>query len=148
MKIITGNYRDVRDECEKLYPEGYFEFVFACCDENSRFREIDRFLYESRKTLRYQREYVGNVVVDITAWNDTELNSLFDAFMYLLKDGKEKYRVAFTMGNRSSDKLLKRLNDVFEGDIQVVDLHLDVEPMKHKIGFTANVESEEEYVRK
>ena len=90
MYLVQGKYSEAIAKCQKILDGNYFEFEFLYTDESERFREIDRFLYESRHTLRFENEYRGNVVIDISDWNE-KTNSYFDAFMYFLKDNAAKY---------------------------------------------------------
>lgn len=150
MKIITGNYKDIKQCLDNLYPSGYFMFDFTYCTDPDpmKFREIDRFLFQSKKTLRFKNEYSGNVVVDLTEWNDGVINNLLDKFMYFLKDRERKYHITFVASKRCSEKLYSKLNEIFECTISKIDLPISRDFCKNNIGFIVNNESEKDYVRK
>lgn len=79
MYLVQGKYSEAIAKCQKILDDDYFEFEFLYTDESERFREIDRFLYESRHTLRFENEYRGNVVIDISGWSEkTNLYSVLD----------------------------------------------------------------------
>lgn len=142
MLLVQGDYRKAVEYCSKNMPEGYFEFEFLHVSPSERFREIDRFLYESRHSLHFASEYRGNVVVDISAWNHKELNSYFDAFLYFLYDNREKYHCVLLLHEKCSEKLLNKLKALF--DIQEIQLQLPKESKAIRIGFAADEETEEE----
>lgn len=131
MYLVQGKYSEAIAKCKKILDDDYFEFEFLYTDESERFREIDRFLYESRHTLRFENEYRGNVVIDISGWSE-KTNLYFDAFMYFLKDNKDKYCCVFISDKRCSNETLEKLNDFFEIDEIKLDLY---EEKKIRIGF-------------
>ena len=134
MRLITGIYNKVKEECSRLFSESYFEFNFLHVPETERFREIDRFLYESRHTLRFENEYTGNVILDISAWNHKPLNSYFEAFMYFIKDNKDKYECALIVNERCSSEMCEKLKEFF-GDIKEIQMPVLHESKKVRIGF-------------
>lgn len=139
MYLVQGKYSEAIAKCQKILDGNYFEFEFLYTDESERFREIDRFLYESRHTLRFENEYRGNVVIDISDWNE-KTNSYFDAFMYFLKDNAAKYCCVFISNKKCSDKTIEKFNDLFI--IEEICLSLPEEKKKVKIGFVDNERSE------
>lgn len=145
MTLITGAYPKVKKECEGMFADGYFEFSFLYTHESERFREIDRFLYESRHTLRFENEYIGNVVLDISEWNRKPLNSYFEAFMYFLKDNKNKYNCVM-IANDCSDGLREKLRAFF-GEIKEIQISVSKKPEKIQIGFALDERKEGKDVR-
>lgn len=141
MKIIIGSYEKVKDRCLKIFPGGYYDFNFLYVSENERFREIDRFLYESRHLLRFKNEYTGNVVIDISEWNNKILNRYFDAFMFFVKDNLNRINCVFVINEKCNDELIAKLKSFF--NIEQVLLQLPKEQPKVKIGFAINEEKEE-----
>ena len=142
MKIITGSYEKVKKEIEKLIGNDYFEFFFPYVEDSvDRFREIDRFLYESRKHTRFKNRYVGNIVIDITDWNNRECNKYFDAFMYFVKDNTDLNRFIFTVDKPSSRELIERLSVFFT--INEKSLETMKPKQKIKIGFALPEEKED-----
>lgn len=132
MYLVQGKYSEAIAKCQKILDDDYFEFEFLYTDESERFREIDRFLYESRHTLRFENEYRGNVVIDISGWNKKH-NMYFDAFMYFLKDNADKYCCVLISNKKCSGKTIEKLNDLFT--IEEICLSLPEEKKKVKIGF-------------
>lgn len=87
MYLLQGDYNKVKTHCKDFFENDYFEFELSYVPENEKFREIDRFLWESRhECTRYKNKYNGNLVVGLTEWNSNASNKYFDAFMYFLKD--------------------------------------------------------------
>lgn len=139
MYLVQGKYSETIKKCQEMFDDDYFEFEFLYTDESERFREIDRFLYESRHTLRFENEYKGNVVIDISGWNE-KTNLYFDAFMYFLKDNMDKYFCILISNKKCPDKTIEKLNDLF--DIEEMCLSLPEEKKKVKIGFVDDERSE------
>ena len=141
MDIITGTYEKVKDVCKGIYPQGFFDFNFVYVSESERLREIDRFLYESKQTLRFENEYSGAVVIDVSEWNH-RINSYFEAFMYFIKDNAEKYDCVLILNERCSADMTDKLKSVF-GEASEKKLPLQNEKKKNRIGFA--VEEHETY---
>lgn len=141
MLLVQGDYRKAIGYCSENMPEGYFEFELPYVKTSERFREIDRFLYESRHSLHFASEYRGNVVVDISEWNHKELNSYFDAFLYFLYDNREKYHCVLLLHEKCSEKLLNQIKALF--DVREIQLQLPKESKAIRIGFTADAGTEE-----
>ncbi|MGN1419170.1 MAG: hypothetical protein ACI4W6_07560 [Acutalibacteraceae bacterium] len=142
MYLIQGNYKKAIRYCyEKLNGE-YFEFKFPYVSEDCRFREIDRFLYESKNTLRFENEYIGNIVVDLSEWNKKKTNIYFEAFMYFLEDNSKKYNCIFIMDKKCDDELFKNIKEFF--DIEEIRLDLPETKKKVKIGFDIDVQNGKE----
>lgn len=139
MYLVQGKYSEAIAKCQKILDGDYFEFEFLYTDESERFREIDRFLYESRHTLRFENEYRGNVVIDISGWNE-KTNLYFDAFMYFLKDNADKYCCVLISNKKCSSKTIEKLNDLFE--IDDIQLNLPDEKKKVRMGFVDDEGSE------
>lgn len=133
MFLIQGEYKKSINYCKDLFNSNFFEFELPFVPENNRFREIDRFLYESRHTLRFTNEYIGNVVVDISDWNGSEINNYFEAFMFFLKDNSKKYKCALIINERCHNNLLIKLKEFF--DLREVELELPPKKQVNKIGF-------------
>ena len=143
MELISGSYEKVKHECEKMIGKEYFEFFFPYVEDNvDRFREIDRFLYESRKQTRFKNSYVGNVVIDISDWNNrSSFNKYFDAFMYFIKDNMNLNRFIFTADKPCNRELFERLQKYFK--IEEMCLEAVKPKQKIKIGFALPEEKED-----
>lgn len=134
MKLISGAYEALRERCDEQFRDGYFEFYFPYIDGDSRFREIDRFLYESKHTVRYKNSYTGNVVIDLSEWNRRgHFNEYFDAFMYFVKDRMRSVNCIFITDRQCGDELERRLSDFFE--LQHIPLEGGALPKRTRIGF-------------
>lgn len=146
MRLVTGIYSKVKEECARMFSDGYFEFSFLYVPETEKFREIDRFLYESRHTLRFKNEYSGNVILDVSEWNHKPLNSYFEAFLYFLKDNEDKYECALIVNERCSSEMREKLKEFF-GDIKEIRMPVFHESKKVRIGFVIDEEKEVNNVR-
>ena len=122
MVIIQGEYEDAIRYCVHHISKDYFEFSLSYVDTNERFRELDRFLWESRHCLRFQNEFKGDTLIDLTAWNCKEayeFNDYFDAFMFYLKSKQDKLNVTFIVSDKCSESLHQKLCRHF--DLQVIE---------------------------
>lgn len=153
--ILEGNYKDLHHIMQKSKID-YFQFDLPFIDENEVFRELDRFLYESRiQKTHFKNQYKGKVYVNISGWNDFQ-NKYLDAFIYFLYDNVESQILDVTLINeeKTSEKLLKRISRVF--DIERTALReMEREENKRVIGFTSDRyessqkgENEDEYICK
>lgn len=133
MYLVQGNYCKVKEYCSKMFDGRFFEFDLVYVDEQERFREIDRFLYESRHTLRFQNEYVGNVIVNLTEWNTNPCNAYLEAFLYFIKDNAEKYNCVFIMDEKCDEELLELLSEKFE--IECIEIDAENKLSMPRIGF-------------
>ena len=117
MVVMQGNYEEAIRYCESKTNGEYFEFVFPYVEQEERFRELDRFLWESRHCLRFQNEYDGNVLIELSGWNDKskfDFNEYFDAFMYFLRSKADKLNVTFFVNGTCSETLFANLSKHFE----------------------------------
>lgn len=138
--LITGMYEKVKEECNRIFSTSqYFDFNLFYVPETDRFREIDRFLYDSKHMLRYENEYTGNVIVDISEWNRNFINTYFDSFMYFLKDNITKYKCILIADDRCSDALMKKLK-LFFSELKEIQLPIRTEKKQTQIGFAINDE--------
>lgn len=130
MVVIQGNYENAIRYCDFITGGEYFEFVFPYVEQEERFRELDRFLWESKHCFRFQNEYSGNVLVELSGWNDKskyDFNEYFDAFMYFLRNKADKLNVTFFVNGKCSEALFANLSKHFEirltepgkGDVQL-----------------------------
>lgn len=144
MKLFTGLYAKIKEVCNALFADGYFEFQFLYVPDGTRFQELNRFLYESRHTLRFENEYTGNLVLDLSEWNHKPLNHHFEAFLYYLKDNRHKYNCALIVNGHCSDELRETLQRFFD-NLTEIQQGVPEEPKKIRIGFTTEKE-ETDYV--
>lgn len=144
MKIITGPYEKVRKKCSEIFKTDFFEFSFPFVDEGAeRFRELDRFLFESRKKTRFKNRYKGNVVIDVSAWNDRGIfNDYFDSFMYFIIDSMDESGFILTADKPCSAELISRLKRFF--DISEICLTKKKKAQKVTIGFAPSSEKEDD----
>ena len=91
MELIFADFATAISICEEQLGEKYYLFSLPYVATYDRFREIDRFLWESRHMYaRFQNRYSGPVVVDVTEWCREEPNVYLEAFLFFLKDLEEK----------------------------------------------------------
>ena len=144
--LIQGKYEEAITQCRSKIDGEYFEFCFSYTTAEERFREIDRFLWESRhQCTRYQNRYDGPVVVDLTQWARQYPNDYFDAFMYFLKDiscGRECIFISETVCGR---QIVDRMSDLFDVNVITLDtVKTHSEKKKtNPIGFAFNEEEKE-----
>ena len=132
MEIIQGKYEKAKRYYESFHTD-YFEFEFVYVPQDSHLREIDRFRWESRyEKTRFKNVYKGDVLIDLTEWNDAPDSSHFDAFMYFLKD-KEEYNCTFLVRNTATKSLKKKLEEFF--DLSLVDFSESQPCEMRTIGF-------------
>lgn len=131
--IILGSYENAKRMYEQKNGKNYFEFEFSFVDQSQNFREINRFLWESKHEMtRFKNRYSGPVLIDLSQWNDEQPNIYFDAFMYFLKDS-EDIEVTFAVDNDLSHQLKKRIEKLFE--LEIITLDREVEKEEARIGF-------------
>ncbi|MBR0113000.1 MAG: hypothetical protein IJM02_04565 [Clostridia bacterium] len=121
--LIQGDYDRAIGLCDKAFGK-YFEFCFCYVSELEKFRELDRFIWESRHCMRFQNEYTGEAVIDISDWNNREqyeLNDYFDAFLFYLKSKREKIHCTFLTDGYCSQPLQEKIEEFF-GNVRTVDL--------------------------
>lgn len=136
MYLIQGSYEKAIEYCQ-VNQKSFFEFEFCYTPMDERFRELDRFLWESRHQMtRYKNCYKGKVVINITSWNQHYPNGYFDAFMYYLKS-KSYYDVTLIIEEKCSINLLEKLKAFFEIDVVTLDKDKSVQQRKtqRQIGF-------------
>ena len=137
VKLFYGDYESVK---EALSTIAYYEFELQYEQYE---KEINRFLWESRKEMtEYKNRYTGNVVIDLSKWNERCDKPFFEAFQYFLLDNVTE--IIFILDNKPSNKLLNSLSKKF--DIETKELSLTKKAIKQKrIGFI--YEEEKENVR-
>lgn len=143
MKLILAPYADACTHCSELLGTDYFEFCFSYAAHDSRFREIDRFLWESRhEKSRFSNRYTGPAVIDITAWSSEMPNSYFDAFSYFLKDLTIDLPLVLISEKPLKEPIRSRLERFFE--LEITDLLVHKEEKKIRtIGFAVQKEESE-----
>ena len=132
--LIQGQYEKAKEHYISSGNEDFFEFHFTYTSVDKVFRELDRFIWESRRQkTRYKNQYIGPVLIDITEWNSNKTNEYFDAFMYYLKD-HDGLKCTFIVQNLCEEQFLERLNEFFEIEVDELDVRKD-KSHKRKIGF-------------
>lgn len=133
MNIYIGKYENCINLCRKDYLDGFFEFDLPYVSENDRFREIDRFLWESRHLTRFKNRYTGPIVVDISTWNEKFPNDYFKAFLLFIKDIESQLcPCTFISSNMCCEQIISSLKNVF--DINIISLESN-KNKGTKIGF-------------
>lgn len=145
MKILSGDRKKSFDYCDRVFNKDYFTFSFMYVEKGERFSEIDRFLDESIKKTRFSNEYKGNVVIDLSEWNESDdFNRFFNAFMYFIKDKTEVYKTyacIFVSDTPCSENLLAAMNKFFS--IREISMSGEQRSKKRKIGFDITESKEE-----
>lgn len=132
--LIQGEYEKAKDYYKSTMLNDYFEFHFVYTSTNEVFRELDRFIWESKhQKARFKNRYAGPVLIDLTEWNSSEPNEYFDAFLYYLKD-HVYLECTFIVQNLCDECFLEKIRSFFE--IYVVELEIQKgKDQKRRIGF-------------
>lgn len=143
MRLIHGDYEQSISYCKDKLGGDFFEFDLPYVPAAETFREIDRFLWESRhQCTRFQNRYEGRAVIDITDWNAHFPNDYFEAFLYFLKGSEAHLTCTLISSEPYSEQVLQRVRRLFP--VRQVQLDpSDRRPSRgsNVIGFSA--ESEE-----
>ena len=146
--IIQGDYAKITARLSKTFKVPYFDFNFSFTDENEVFREINRFVWESKHLMtRFKNRYYGPVAVSLSEWNGEVLNGYFDSFMYFIKDMFPDDKICFYVESQIEDELLNKI-ELFFPKAKVIDLLINKKP-ERRIGFVINSNEgmeEKEYV--
>lgn len=136
MILVQAKYEDAVEYCGRITDGEYFNFCFEYTPETVYFREIDRFLWESRhECARFRNSYDGPAVIDISEWADELPNKYFKAFLYFLKDR------AGRTGEENNILLCDRIcgreiSDAIEALFQLKTVTMGLEAKKERtIGF-------------
>lgn len=139
MKLAQGDCRKIKEYIYTVLKGRCFEFDFPYIDENSIFREINRFNDESKKLTRFKNKYTGDVVVNLTDWIDKPINEYFSAFMYYLVDRTLEFKnskLIFTSETICPREFLTTIENYFDNKIQLIDLGVKTKDTKKpSIGF-------------
>ena len=145
MDLIQGNYEESIFQCQMRFPNGFFAFCFAYTPSSeSHFREIDRFLWESRHECRFKNRYQGPCVVDITSWSGQYPNIYFDTFLYFLKDIIADNQCVLITQTECIHSVVDRLSDFFNINIITLDNSKLHNKKTNRIGFYSVEEEKEE----
>jgi len=150
MYFLQGDYKKVKGYFNDLFPNDYFEFEFSYVAEDEKFKEIDRFLWESRhECTRYKNRYNGSLVIGLNEWNNNETNKYFDAFMYFLKDYMRfAHSCVFFIEDFADKSLIEALEKHFDLTVKELSITVKNDRIQRKIGFCINPdEKEKENVR-
>ena len=144
MYLVQGEYENAVNYCRGIAQNAGFEFCFTYVSGNEVFKEINRFIWESKHMhTRFKNKYKGPVIIDISQWCTREPNLYFNAFMYYLKDNSNDYEINFISDKECPKFLIAHLKTFFELD--VIDLGIEKVKQETKIGFRIETE-EKEYV--
>lgn len=153
MLLVQGNFKRTKTFFENKIKKKYFEFSFGFVSEEERFREIDRFLWESKKEMTvFKNRYIGPCVIDISEWNDRICNRYFEAFMYFILDLSSSCDIYLTLDKECSNQLKSNL-ELFFSAIKIVSLGLDKSQQQTNVKiplgfhFSQNIKKDEDYVR-
>lgn len=142
MELIIGKIEKILDYYAKKTTGNYFGFELMPPASYVTFNELNRFRWESKKLTRFKNRYEGNVIIDLTAWNDGNFTCHeFEAFMYYLKDNPG-YVCTFASEKNLDPLLLKRLEGLFGEINQISFLTPQNNAKKRNIGFTIDNKEE------
>lgn len=143
MELIFADYAQAISHCRAVFGQRFFEFYFTYTPMQDRFREIDRYLWESKHACtRFANRYDGPVVIDLSDWSSAAPNDYFDAFLYFLKDQIDEDRCILISDKQCETAILKRLEKLFR--LERTDrLEPSAETRVRKIGFCAQEEEAE-----
>ena len=114
--LIQGDYKQAIGFCRAVFGD-FFEFRFSYVSDSEIFRELDRFIWESKHHLRFRNEFEGTAVIDLSAWNNCsahEFSEYFDAFMFYLQSKSDKINCAFMTDTYGSVPLKDKLKSHFD----------------------------------
>lgn len=132
--IIQGDYAKITARLSKTFKNEYFDFNFSFTDENEAFKEINRFIWESKHLMtRFKNRYYGSVAISLSEWNNEMPNCYFDSFMYFMKDMFPEEKICFYVESQIRDELLIRIK-MFFPNTKIIDLLINKKP-ERKIGF-------------
>lgn len=141
MKLICAGYEEAIAKCNELMKDGFFEFSFSYVPTEEKFRELDRFIWESKhQCARFKNYYEGDAVIELTEWNDNFTNEYFDAFMFYLKGNLGRISTTFIVDGRCSEALEKKMEKFFSIEIVELDENRANEEDGRFIGFAAGTE--------
>ena len=144
MRLIKGDYEKAVSYCREMIKGEFFEFDFPFVPMNEHFREIDRFLWESKhQCTRFENRFEGRAVIDISDWNRHYPNDYFDAFMYFMKDNEAYVSCTLISSEPWKSEVTDRLEKLFE--VKEVDLSGGESSKKsgNVIGFAVDFEKGE-----
>ena len=143
MELVIANYEYTRSWCRDYFCNDYFEFCFSYTSLKDRFREIDRYLWESRhEKTRFLNRYCGAVVIDISEWSEAMPNDYFDAFMFFLKDLSTSCQIAMISDKACEEQIVTRLRRFFQIEISDLLEKKDLQKTR-RIGFAVREEEME-----
>ncbi len=132
--IIQGDYAKITTRLSKTFKNEYFDFNFSFTDENEVFREINRFIWESKHLMtRFKNRYYGSVAISLSEWNNETPNGYFDSFMFFMKDMFPEDKICFYVESQIRDELLIRIK-LFFPNTKIIDLLINKKP-ERRIGF-------------
>ena len=134
MKLIQGEYRKSKEYILNELKNDYFEFNLPYVDENSVFKEINRFNDESKKCTRFK-------------WTNKPLNDYFIAFMCFLVDRTLEFnnsKLIFICEQICPKELIYTIEDYFDEKTQLIDIGVKTKDrQKAMIGFVAENNNKE-----
>lgn len=135
--IIQGDYAKITAKLSRTFKDIYFDFNFSFTDENEVFKEINRFVWESKHLMtRFKNRYYGPVAISLSEWNGELLSGYFDSFMYFIKDTFPDDKICFYVESQIEDELLNRI-ELFFPKANLIDL-LICKKQEKRIGFVIN----------
>lgn len=145
MELIQGEYIKIKQYLHKKKQCVSFEFAIPFVEEGQTFREINRFLDESKRLAHFKNQYIGGAIIDVTEWCEKPINSYFTAFLYFLFDrelASKRNKYVFISEKNCTKELTNAIADIF-GAVNTVDLGVKYDH-KTPIGFKSYIGQEDE----
>lgn len=145
MDLIQGEYIKIKQYLHKKNQCFSFEFSLPFVEEGQTFREINRFLDESKRLAHFKNQYIGGAIIDVTEWCEKPINSYFTAFLYFLFDrelASKQNKHVFISEKICSKELTNAIADIF-GAVNTVDLGVKY-GYKAPVGFMAYICQEDD----
>lgn len=145
MELIQGEYIKIKQYLHKKKKCFPFEFALPFIEEGQTFREINRFLDESKRLAHFKNQYTGGAIIDVTEWCEKPINTYFTAFLYFLFDrelASKQNKHIFISEKICSKELTNAIVSVLDA-VNTIDLgvkRIDKAP----IGFMAYIGQEDD----
>lgn len=111
--LVQADFEKAIEYINNISGQGFI-FELDYVDIAINFREIDRFLWESKKNMRYKNKYKGSVIINLSKWNGKPINKYFHAFIYMIRDNYTEcsFITESPADNELIDELSKHYNNL------------------------------------
>ena len=145
LKLICGSYSDCIGYCKTHSKSEPFIFKLAYADDNMPFKELNRFVWESRhRYTRFKNRYSGNAVIDMSDWTNERANDKLYAFLYFLKDREELISCVFISENECGRSFCEAVERLFDFERVNLPSMIKNATRAKRIGFTGTSDGEDD----